>query len=126
METNKLKHSGILGTASRHAGALAGAVVVTGKKIGLCVKNVITTEQEPAEQIKKSPVQVQAKKKKIATKTKTVKKKKKRKAKTTKVKKKTKTPKRTSRPGSRIPPKTKTTVPKVKSTKTTASTDSVS
>ena len=63
MENNKLKHSGIVGVASRHAGALAGAVVVTGKKFGLCVRSMMTGEPGPSDRLAKKPVQVRTKKK---------------------------------------------------------------
>ncbi len=119
MENDKLERSGILGVTCRHAGVWAGAVVVTGKKIGLCVKSIMTAEQGQAEQIKKSPVQVQAKKKKAATK------RKKTKAKKAKIKKKTKRPKRTSRPRNRPTSEVKAEISNKKSPKRNASTDSV-
>jgi len=62
MENNKLKPSGIVGVASRHAGALVGAVVVTGKKFGLCVRSMMTGEPGPSDRLAKKPVQVRAKK----------------------------------------------------------------
>ena len=124
MENDKLERSGILGVTSMHAGALAGAVVVTGKKIGLCVKSIMTAEQGQAEQIKKSPVQVQAKKKKSETKKKKTKAKK-TKDKKTKIKKKTKRPKRTSRPRNRPTSKVKAKISNEKSPERNASTDSV-
>jgi len=95
MENNKLKPSGIVGVASRHAGALVGAAVVTGKKFGLCVRSMMTGEPGPSDRLAKKPVQVRAKKKTSKTG------KKKAEGKGTKIKKKTEKPKRSSRPQSR-------------------------
>jgi hypothetical protein len=63
MKNDKLKPSRIIGVVSRHAGALAGAVVVTGKKFGLCVRSMMTEEPGPSDRLAKKPVQVRTKKK---------------------------------------------------------------
>jgi hypothetical protein len=118
MKTNKLKNSGILGAASMHAGALTGAVVVTGRKIGHCVKSMMTSEQGAAEQNQKRPVQVQMKK--------IVKKQKKRKAKTAGAKRKTKVPKKTSRSKSLSTSSANAKMSKDKSPKRTKTTGSMS
>ena len=99
MENDKLKLSEIIGVASGHAGALAGAVVVTGKKFGLCVRSMMTGEPGPSDQLAKKPVQVRAKKKVKKKTSKTGKKK--AEGKKAKIKRKTKKPKRASRPQSR-------------------------
>jgi len=63
MENDKLKPSRIIGVASSHAGALVGAVVVTGKKFGLCVRSMMTGKPGPSDRLSKKPVQVRLKKK---------------------------------------------------------------
>jgi len=103
MENDKLKPSGIIGVVSGHAGVLVGAVVVTGKKFGLCVRSMMTGEPGPSDRLAKKPVQVRVKKKaKKKTKKKTSETgKKKTEGKGAKTKRKTEKPRRSSRPQNR-------------------------
>ena len=96
MENDKLKPSEIIGVASSHAGALFGAVVVTGKKFGLCVRSMMTGEPGPSDRLAKKPVQVRTKKKAKKKTSETGKKK--AESKGAKIKRKTEKPKRSSRP----------------------------
>ena len=132
MENNKLKHSGIVGVASRHAGALAGAVVVTGKKFGLCVRSMMTGEPASSDRLAKKPVKVRTKKKAKKKTSKTGKKK--AEVKRAKIKRKTEKPTRSSRSQSRPKSKavaetnraTEAKMSNTKSGETKAPTDSVS
>jgi len=132
MENNKLKPSGIVGVASRHAGALAGAVVVTGKKFRLCVRSMMTGEPGPSDRLAKKPVQVRTKKKAKKKTSETGKKK--AQGKGAKIKSKTEKPKRSSRSQSRPTSKadtetnvaTEAKMSNDKSRETKAPTDSVS
>ena len=92
MENDKIELSKIVGVVSKRAGALVGAAVVTGKKIGLCVRNMMTVEAGPSDRIAKKPVQTRAKKKRRETG------KKKSEGEEAKIKRKTEKPKRSSRP----------------------------
>jgi len=132
MENDKLKPSGIVGVVSRNAGALAGVVVVTGKKFGLCVRSMMTGEPGPSDRRAKKPVQVQTKKKAKKKIGKTGKKK--AEVKRAKIKRKTEKPTRSSRSQSRPKSEEKaetnraieTKMSDTKSRDTKAPTDSVS
>ena len=50
MENDKLEGSEIVGVVSQHAGALVGAAVAAGKKIGDCVSDMMA-EGRPANRI---------------------------------------------------------------------------
>ena len=132
MENDKLKLSGIIGVVSGHAGVLVGAVVVTGKKFGLCVRSMMTGEPGPSDRLAKKPVQVRTKKKAKKKTSETGKKK--AESKGAKIKRKTEKPKRSSRPQSRPTSKagaetnlaTKAKMYSAKSRETKAPNDSVS
>jgi len=120
MENDKIELSEIIEVVSRYAGALMGAAVVTGKKIGLCIRNMMTVVEGPSDRIAKKPVQTRAKKKRRETG------KKKREGEEAKIKRKTEKPKRSSRPRNRLTSKAKAKMSSGKSRKTNTSTDSVS
>ena len=132
MENDKLKPSGIIGVVSRRAGVLVGAVVVTGKKFGLCVRSMMTEEPGPSDRLAKKPVQVRTKKKAKKKTSETGKKK--AEGKGAKTKRKTEKPKRSSHPQSRPTSKagaernvaTEAKMSNDKSGETKAPTDSVS
>jgi len=120
MENDNIELSKTVRAVSRHTGALVGTAVVTGKKIGLCVKNMMTVEAGPSKQVAKKPVQVRAKKKKKGTG------KKRREGEEAKIKRKAEKPKRSSRPRNHLTSKDEAKMSRDKSRKTNASTDSVS
>jgi len=57
------KPLGIVGAIPKFAGALVGLAVVAGKKVRLCIRNMMTVQPGPSTRIAKKPMQVQTEKK---------------------------------------------------------------
>ena len=48
MENDKLEGSEIVGVVSQHAGALVGAAVAAGKRLGLHIRQTLAPEKGPS------------------------------------------------------------------------------
>jgi len=57
MKNDKLEFSEIVGVISEHVGTVFGAGVFISKKLGRCLRNIITTEQGPSKPHKREPAQ---------------------------------------------------------------------
>ena len=60
MRNEKAGASGFVWLIAKCAGALVGAAVVVGQKVGLCVRSMLTAKEGPSKQVVEKPVQVQA------------------------------------------------------------------
>ena len=66
MRNEKAGASGFVWLIAQCAGALVGAAVVVGRRVGLCVRSMLTAKEGPSKHVVVKPVQVQGESKRKA------------------------------------------------------------